>query len=42
MIDEILTKANEGHLEKLFKVACQIRDNQSKVIKLTSTVHITN
>ncbi|MBQ7927288.1 MAG: biotin synthase BioB [Methanobrevibacter sp.] len=60
MIDEILTKANEGQgltddeflellkidndddLEKLFKVACQIRDNQSKVIKLTSTVHITN
>ena len=34
MIDETL--------DKLFKIACEIRDNQSKVIKLTSTVHITN
>lgn len=39
---ELLKIDNDDDLEKLFKVACQIRDNQSKVIKLTSTVHITN
>ena len=26
----------------MFKTACDIRDNQSKVIKITSTVHLTN
>ena len=39
---ELLKIDNDDDLEKLFSVACQIRDNQSKVIKLTSTVHITN
>ena len=39
---KLLKIDNDEDLEKLFKVACQIRDNQSKVIKLTSTVHITN
>ena len=39
---ELLNIDDEEELEKLFKVACEIRDNQSKVIKLTSTVHLTN
>ncbi len=39
---ELLNKDDEKELEKLFKTACEIRDNQSKVIKLTSTVHLTN
>ncbi len=39
---ELLKIDNDDDLEKLFNVACQIRDNQSKIIKLTSTVHITN
>ena len=39
---ELLNIENDEDLEKLFKVACDIRDNQSKVIKLTSTVHLTN
>ena len=39
---ELLNIEEEEDLEKLFKTACEIRDNQSKVIKLTSTVHITN
>ncbi|WP_432645151.1 5,10-methenyltetrahydromethanopterin hydrogenase cofactor biosynthesis protein HmdB [Methanobrevibacter sp.] len=38
-----LLKINDNDsLEKLFKIAAEIRDNQSKTIKLTSTVHITN
>ena len=39
---ELLNIDNDEDLEKLFKIACDIRDNQSKVIKLTSTVHLTN
>ena len=39
---ELLNIENDEDLEKLFKIACDIRDNQSKVIKLTSTVHLTN
>ena len=39
---ELLNIENDEDLEKLFKIACEIRDNQSKVIKLTSTVHLTN
>ena len=39
---ELLNITDKNDLEKLFSVACEIRDNQSKVIKLTSTVHITN
>ena len=39
---ELLNIENDKDLEKLFKIACDIRDNQSKVIKLTSTVHLTN
>ena len=39
---ELLNIEDDEHLDKLFKIACEIRDNQSKVIKLTSTVHITN
>lgn len=39
---KLLKIDNDEDLEKLFNVACQIRDNQSKIIKLTSTVHITN
>lgn len=39
---ELLNIEDEEHLEELFKIACEIRDSQSKVIKLTSTVHITN
>ena len=39
---ELLNIDNDEDLEKLFKTACDIRDNQSKVIKLTSTVHLTN
>ena len=39
---ELLDIEDENDLEKLFEVACEIRDNQSKMIKLTSTVHITN
>lgn len=39
---ELLNIDSDDDLEKLFKVARQIRDENSKVIKLTSTVHITN
>ena len=39
---ELLNIDDDEELEKLFKVACDIRDSQSKVIKLTSTVHLTN
>ena len=39
---ELLNIDDEEELEKLFEIACEIRDNQSKVIKLTSTVHLTN
>ena len=39
---ELLNIDGDENLEKLFEVARQIRDNQSKVIKLTSTVHLTN
>ena len=39
---ELLDITDENDLDKLFALACQIRDNQSKVIKLTSTIHITN
>lgn len=39
---ELLNITEDEDYEKLFSVARQIRDNQSKVIKLTSTVHITN
>lgn len=39
---ELLNINDDEHLEKLFSIACEIRDNQSKTIKLTSTVHITN
>ncbi len=39
---ELLNIDDDEELEKLFKVACGIRDSQSKVIKLTSTVHLTN
>ena len=39
---ELLKINNDEDLEKLFSIARYIRDNQSKEIKLTSTVHITN
>lgn len=39
---ELLNIDDDEELEKLFKVACDIRDSQSKIIKLTSTVHLTN
>lgn len=39
---ELLNITEDEDYEKLFSVARQIRDSQSKVIKLTSTVHITN
>lgn len=39
---ELLNIEDEKNLEKLFKIACDIRDHQSKIIKLTSTVHLTN
>lgn len=39
---ELLNIDDDEDLDKLFEVARKIRDNQSKVIKLTSTVHITN
>jgi biotin synthase len=39
---ELLKIADDEHLKKLFAIAAHIRDNQSKTIKLTSTVHITN
>ena len=39
---ELLNISNENDLKKLFTTACEIRDNQSNEIKLTSTVHITN
>lgn len=39
---ELLAIDDDENLEKLFKTAAEIRDNQSKTIKLTSTVHITN
>ena len=39
---ELLNIDDDENLEKLFKTARDIRDKQSKVIKLTSTVHLTN
>ena len=39
---ELLNIEEDEELEQLFKIACDIRDSQSKVIKLTSTVHLTN
>lgn len=39
---ELLNITDEEHLNKLFEVAVEIRNKNSKVIKLTSTVHITN
>ncbi len=39
---ELLNINDDEELEKLFEVACDIRDSQSKLIKLTSTVHLTN
>lgn len=39
---KLLDINDNNQLEKLFSVACEIRDNQSKEIKLTSTIHITN
>ncbi|WP_458405266.1 5,10-methenyltetrahydromethanopterin hydrogenase cofactor biosynthesis protein HmdB [Methanobrevibacter sp.] len=39
---ELLNITDDKELEKLFETARQIRDNQSKIIKLTSTVHLTN
>lgn len=39
---ELLAIDDDENLEKLFNTAAEIRDNQSKTIKLTSTVHITN
>lgn len=39
---ELLNIEDKKNLEKLFKIACDIRDHQSKIIKLTSTVHLTN
>ena len=39
---ELLQIDDDENLEKLFKIAAEIRDNQSKTIKLTSTVHLTN
>ena len=39
---ELLKIDDEKHLKRLFAIAAHIRDNQSKTIKLTSTVHITN
>ena len=39
---ELLKIDDDENLEKLFKLASEIRDNQSKSIKLTSTVHLTN
>lgn len=39
---ELLNITDDKKLEELFTIACKIRDDQSKVIKLTSTVHITN
>ena len=37
-----LLNIDDNHLERLFSIACKIRNHQSKIIKLTSTVHITN
>ena len=39
---ELLNIENENDLQKLFETAVNIRDSISKVIKLTSTIHITN
>ncbi len=39
---ELLNIDDDEELEKLFEIACDIRDSQSKLIKLTSTVHLTN
>ncbi len=39
---ELLKIDDDENLEKLFKTSAEIRDTQSKTIKLTSTVHITN
>lgn len=39
---ELLDINNSSDTKKLFETAVNIRDQESKVIKLTSTVHITN
>ena len=39
---ELLNINDEKNLKRLFKTAVNIRNNESKTIKLTSTVHITN
>ncbi len=39
---ELLNITNDEDLEKLFDTAAKIRDHQSKTIKLTSTIHLTN
>ena len=39
---ELLNISNDEDLNKLFETAAKIRDQQSKTIKLTSTIHITN
>ena len=39
---ELLNINDEKNLKRLFETAVNIRNNESKTIKLTSTVHITN
>ena len=39
---ELLNISNDEDLNKLFETAAKIRDQQSKTIKLTSTIHNTN
>ena len=39
---KLLNITHENDLEKLFETAVNIRNNTSKTIKLTSTIHITN
>ncbi|WP_298519500.1 5,10-methenyltetrahydromethanopterin hydrogenase cofactor biosynthesis protein HmdB [uncultured Methanobrevibacter sp.] len=39
---ELLRIDDDKNLEKLFETSAEIRNSQSKTIKLTSTVHITN
>ena len=39
---ELLRIDDDENLEKLFETSAEIRNSQSKTIKLTSTVHITN
>lgn len=39
---KLLNITHENDLKKLFEIAVNIRNNTSKTIKLTSTIHITN